>query len=190
MRFPLLYIGFLTGSNMLIYDIPGTFRTSINPKKDLQKISTQQTNIIYRNWYNQIMEHFHEIQFCTYLDEPNKEIDPFQYFQFKHILDKINIIEGYFQSSFKNDLLYLAWMPHHNTSDHNKHILALIVCHEYEECIILKSIIPHPGWSSRNIDSKELRKCLFALENDSKYLNITEFLNNTNNVRFCLDWMI
>jgi len=49
-------------------------------------------------------------------------------------------------------------------------------------------MLVNPSWSSENIESKELKRCLESIETATHLLNVTEFYNNPDNIRFKLDW--
>ena len=113
-------------------------------------------------------------------------------FSQNYILKNINTLESYFQSPMKEKYLYLAWVPEEINTKSQKDILALIVCNKEEEeeekKLVLKCIITNPSWSGENIESIELKKCLYALESKEYKLDITEFYKEPSNIRFKLDW--
>ena len=102
----------------------------------------------------------------------------------------INKLESFFQSSKKDSLLYLAWMPQEINTKLSKDILSLIICDTDEANIYLKCIIPNPAWTSDNIQSTELKKCLYALETKKQIINVTYFFNDPQNVRYKLEWTL
>ena len=169
------------------------YKTSKLPQTDLKVINAEQTNIVSRQWFNKIMEDFFEKQQLendkiSELERARRQRNALEDFSQNYILKNINKLESYFQSSMKERFLYLAWMPEEITTKSQKDVLALIVCDEKEESIILKCIITNPSWTCDNIESKELKNCLEALETKEHMLNITEFYSDPNNVRFKLDW--
>tara|TARA_Y100000816_G_C26104142_1_gene586109 strand:+ start:714 stop:1295 length:582 start_codon:yes stop_codon:yes gene_type:complete len=169
------------------------YKTSKLPQTDLKVISAQQTNFIKSQWYNKIMEDI-EIQQKDSWDNCK---DPIAWannqkitLESNPILKHINTLESYFQSSKKESLLYLAWMPQEINTKISKDILSLIICDSDDYNIYLKCIIPNPSWSSENIDSGELKKCLYSLETKEQILNVTQFFNNPANIRYKLDWSL
>lgn len=180
--------------------------TSKLPQRDLKVISAQQTNMISKTWYSIIMEEFFDKQkkysedeTLTKLESARIQRNSLKDFSQNYILKNMNTLESYFQSSMKDKYLYLAWMPPQITAtakdqDQDKdqeiyeQVLALVVCDKREDNLVLKCIITHPYWTSDNIEPKELKKCLEALETKEQILNVTEFYNDPSNIRFKLDW--
>jgi hypothetical protein len=182
--------------------------TSKLPQRDLKVISAQQTNMISKTWYSIIMEDFFDKQkkysedeTLTKLESARIQRNSLKDFSQNHILKNMNTLESYFQSSMKDKYLYLAWMPPQITAkaaaiakatakdkDIYEQVLALVVCDKQEDNLVLKCIITHPYWTSDNIEPKELKKCLEALETKEQILNVTEFYNDPSNIRFKLDW--
>ena len=192
--------------------------TSKLPQRDLKVISAQQTNMISKTWYSIIMEEFFDKQkkysedeTLTKLESARIQRNSLKDFSQNYILKNMNTLESYFQSSMKDKYLYLAWMPPQITAkataiakatakatakakdkdkdqDVYEQVLALVVCDKREDNLVLKCIITHPYWTSDNIEPKELKKCLEALETKEQILNVTEFYNDPSNIRFKLDW--
>ena len=173
--------------------IKSVYQTSKLPQTDLKVINAQQTNIIKSQWYNELME---DIQ-ISQIDSWENSNDPLAWasnqkktLESNPILKHINTLESFFQSSKKDSLLYLAWMPQEINSKLSKDILSLIICDTDESNIYLKCIIPNPAWTSDNIQSTELKKCLYALETKKQIINVTYFFNDPQNVRYKLEWTI
>ena len=184
--------------------------TSKLPQTDLKVISAQQTNMVSKTWYSIIMEEFFDKQkkysedeTLTKLESARIQRNSLKDFSQNYILKNMNTLESYFQSSMKDKYLYLAWMPPQITAtakakakatakdqdkDVYEQVLALVVCDKREDNLVLKCIITHPYWTSDNIEPKELKKCLEALETKEQILNVTEFYNDPSNIRFKLDW--
>jgi hypothetical protein len=154
------------------------YKTSKLPQTDLKVINAQQTNMIKSQWYNKLMEDI-ELQ---QKDSWDKCKDP--------LLKHINKLETYFQGSKKDSLLYLAWMPQEIHTKLSKDVLSLIICDTDDSNIYLKCIIPNPLWTSDNIPSTELKKCLYALETKQQIINVTHFFNDPQNVRYKLEWTL
>ena len=174
------------------------YKTSKLPQTDLKVISAQQTSMVSKHWFNKIMTDFFEKQ---QKDSENKKVSKLELarrqknaledFSQNYILKNINTLESYFQSPMKDKYLYLAWVPEEINTKSQKDILALIVCNKEEEeekKLVLKCIITNPSWSGENIESVELKKCLYALESKEYKLDITEFYKKPSNIRFKLDW--
>lgn len=173
--------------------IKNVYQTSKLPQTDLKVINAQQTNIIKSQWYNELME---DIQ-ISQIDSWENSNDPLAWasnqkktLESNPILKHINKLESFFQSSKKDSLLYLAWMPQEINSKLSKDILSLIICDTDEANIYLKCIIPNPAWTSDNIQSTELKKCLYALETKKQIINVTYFFNDPQNVRYKLEWTL
>jgi hypothetical protein len=173
--------------------IKKVYQTSKLPQTDLKVINAQQTNIIKSQWYNELME---DIQ-IQQIDSWENSNDPLAWasnqkktLESNPILKHINTLESFFQSSKKDSLLYLAWMPQEINSKLSKDILSLIICDTDEANIYLKCIIPNPAWTSDNIQSTELKKCLYALETKKQIINVTHFFNDPQNVRYKLEWTL
>ncbi len=183
------------------------YSTSKLPQTDLKVISAQQTNVVSKTWYSIIMEEFFDKQkrysedeTLTKLESARIQRNSLREFSKNYILKNMNTLESYFQSSMKDKYLYLAWMPPKDLSQDivqdlseekkeiYEQILALVVCDKQYDNLILKCIITHPFWTSDNIEPKELKKCLEALETKEQILNVTEFYNDPSNIRFKLDW--
>ena len=188
--------------------------TSKLPQTDLKVISAQQTNMVSKTWYSIIMEEFFDKQkkysedeTLTKLESARIQRNSLKDFSQNYILKNMNTLESYFQSSMKDKYLYLAWMPPQTKAtaiataiakakatakdqdkDVYEQVLALVVCDKREDNLVLKCIITHPYWTSDNIEPKELKKCLEALETKEQILNVTEFYNDPSNIRFKLDW--
>ena len=182
--------------------------TSKLPQTDLKVISAQQTNMVSKTWYSIIMEEFFDKQkkysedeTLTKLESARIQRNSLKDFSQNYILKNMNTLESYFQSSMKDKYLYLAWMPPQITAkaaaiakatakdqEIYEQVLALVVCDKREDNLVLKCIITHPYWTSDNIEPKELKKCLEALETKEQILNVTEFYNDPSNIRFKLDW--
>ena len=177
------------------------YKTSKLPQTDLKVISAQQTSMVSKHWFNKIMTDFFEKQ---QKDSENKRVSKLELarrqknaledFSQNYILKNINTLESYFQSPMKEKYLYLAWVPEEINTKSQKDILALIVCNKEEEeeekKLVLKCIITNPSWSGENIESIELKKCLYALESKEYKLDITEFYKEPSNIRFKLDWSL
>ncbi len=173
--------------------IKNVYQTSKLPQTDLKVINAQQTNIIKSQWYNELME---DIQ-ISQKDSWENSNDPLAWasnqkktLESNPILKHINKLESFFQSSKKDSLLYLAWMPQEINTKLSKDILSLIICDTDEANIYLKCIIPNPAWTSDNIQSTELKKCLYALETKKQIINVTYFFNDPQNVRYKLEWTL
>lgn len=173
--------------------IKSVYQTSKLPQTDLKVINAQQTNIIKSQWYNELME---DIQ-ISQIDSWENSNDPLAWasnqkktLESNPILKHINKLESFFQSSKKDSLLYLAWMPQEINTKLSKDILSLIICDTDEANIYLKCIIPNPAWTSDNIQSTELKKCLYALETKKQIINVTYFFNDPQNVRYKLEWTL
>ena len=173
--------------------IKSVYPTSKLPQTDFKVINAQQTNIIKSQWYNELME---DIQ-LSQKDSWENSNDPLAWasnqkktLESNPILKHINTLESFFQSSKKDSLLYLAWMPQEINSKLSKDILSLIICDTDEANIYLKCIIPNPAWTSDNIQSTELKKCLYALETKKQIINVTHFFNDPQNVRYKLEWTL
>ena len=173
--------------------IKKVYQTSKLPQTDLKVINAQQTNIIKSQWYNELME---DIQ-IQQIDSWENSNDPLAWasnqkktLESNPILKHINTLESFFHSSKKDSLLYLAWMPQEINSKLSKDILSLIICDTDESNIYLKCIIPNPAWTSDNIQSTELKKCLYALETKKQIINVTHFFNDPQNVRYKLEWTL
>tara|TARA_Y100000741_G_scaffold363535_1_gene351962 strand:- start:1235 stop:1807 length:573 start_codon:yes stop_codon:yes gene_type:complete len=183
------------------------YSTSKLPQTDLKVISAQQTNVVSKTWYSIIMEEFFDKQkrysedeTLTKLESARIQRNSLREFSKNYILKNMNTLESYFQSSMKDKYLYLAWMPPKDLSQDivqdlseekkeiYEQILALVVCDKQHDNLVLKCIITHPFWTSDNIEPKELKKCLEALETKEQILNVTEFYNDPSNIRFKLDW--
>ena len=188
--------------------------TSKLPQTDLKVISAQQTNMVSKTWYSIIMEEFFDKQkkysedeTLTKLESARIQRNSLKDFSQNYILKNMNTLESYFQSSMKDKYLYLAWMPPQTKAtaiataiakakatakdqdkDVYEQVLGLVVCDKREDNLVLKCIITHPYWTSDNIEPKELKKCLEALETKEQILNVTEFYNDPSNIRFKLDW--
>ena len=169
------------------------YKTSKLPQTDLKVINAQQTNIIKSQWYNKLMEDIKIQQDDSW--ENCK--DPLAWannqkktLESNPILKDINKLESYFQGSKKESLLYLAWMPEEINSKLSKDILYLIICDTDDSNIYLKCIIPNPSWTSDNIPSTELKKCLYALETKKQLINVTSFFNDPENIRYKLEWTL
>lgn len=172
--------------------------TSKLPQTDLKVISPLQTNIISKLWYEQIVnDRFNKLEdseenitFKNQIERAYYKHNKLENMANNHIIAGINTLESYFQSPKKDYYLYLSWMPIEINTQLSKDVLALLVCEKYNKTILLKSIIPNPCWCSENIDSTELKKCLLALESSSQTLQLDDFYNNHDNIRFKLDWNI
>jgi len=169
------------------------YKTSKLPQTDLKVINAQQTNIIKSQWYNKLMEDIKIQQ----NDSWENCKDPIAWannqkktLESNPILKHINKLESYFQGSKKESLLYLAWMPEEINSKLSKDILYLIICDTDDSNIYLKCIIPNPSWTSDNIPSTELKKCLYALETKKQLINVTSFFNDPQNIRYKLEWTL
>ncbi len=169
------------------------YKTSKLPQTDLKVINAQQTNIIKSQWYNKLMEDIKIQQ----NDSWENCKDPIAWannekkiLESNPILKHINKLESYFQGSKKESLLYLAWMPEEINSKLSKDILYLIICDTDDSNIYLKCIIPNPTWTSDNIPSTELKKCLYALETKKQLINVTSFFNDPENIRYKLEWTL
>jgi hypothetical protein len=169
------------------------YETSKLPQTDLKVINAQQTNFIKSQWYSKLMEDI-ELQQkdswenckdpLAWANNQKKTIDS------NPILKHINKLETYFQGSKKESLLYLAWMPQNINSKLSKDVLSIIICDTDDSNIYLECIIPNPSWTSDNIPSTELKKCLYALETKKKYINFTHFFNDPQNIRYKLEWTL
>lgn len=173
-----------------------TYKTSFYPNDDLKVITAQETNYISKQWYSKIMytikeyeKEIYQNKNLTHIDRLIKTKKYLENSPQNYILSSINTLEGYFQGTMKESLLYLAWMPEEETLKSTKDVLALIICNKEKRNIHLKCIIPNPSWSSENIESKELKRCLESIETATHMLNVTEFYNNPDNIRFKLDWI-
>jgi len=169
------------------------YKTSKLPQTDLKVINAQQTNMIKSQWYNKLMEDI-ELQQKDSWDNCK---DPLAWannqkktLESNPILKHINKLETYFQSSKKESLLYLAWMPQEINTKLSKDVLSLIICDTDDSNIYLECIIPNPAWTSDNIPSTELKKCLYALETKQQLINVTHFFNDPQNVRYKLEWTL
>ena len=169
------------------------YKTSKLPQTDLKVINAQQTNMIKSQWYNKLMEDI-ELQQKDSWDNCK---DPLAWannqkktLESNPILKHINKLETYFQSSKKESLLYLAWMPQEINTKLSKDVLSLIICDTDDSNIYLECIIPNPSWTSDNIPSTELKKCLYALETKQQLINVTHFFNDPQNVRYKLEWTL
>tara|TARA_B100000085_G_scaffold281845_1_gene309190 strand:+ start:907 stop:1518 length:612 start_codon:yes stop_codon:yes gene_type:complete len=179
------------------------YKTSKLPQTDLKVISAQQTSMVSKHWFNKIMTDFFEKQEkasenerISKLELARRQRNALEDFSQNYILKNINTLESYFQSPMKDKYLYLAWVPEEINTKSQKDILALIVCNkeedqsEEEKKLVLKCIITNPSWSGENIESIELKKCLYALESKEYKLDITEFYKEPSNIRFKLDWSL
>ena len=175
------------------------YKTSKLPQTDLKVLSAQQTSMVSKHWFNKIMTDFFEKQQkasenerISKLELARRQRNALEDFSQNYILKNINTLESYFQSPMKEKYLYLAWVPEEINTKSQKDILALIVCNKEEEeeekKLVLKCIITNPSWSGENIESIELKKCLYALESKEYKLDITEFYKEPSNIRFKLDW--
>ena len=167
-------------------------------------ITAQQTAIVSKQWFNKIMSDFFQKQQddsenskISKLELARRQKNALEDFSQNYILKNINTLESYFQSPMKEKYLYLAWTPEEVNTKSQKDVLALIVCNkeekhqsEEEKRLILKCVITNPSWSGENIESKELKKCLYALETKEHKLDITEFYKEPSNIRFKLDWSL
>jgi len=169
------------------------YKTSKLPQTDLKVINAQQTNIIKSQWYNKLMEDI-ELQQKDSWDNCK---DPLAWannqkktLESNPILKHINKLESYFQGSKKETLLYLAWMPQDINSKLSKDVLSIIICDTDDSNIYLECIIPNPSWTSDNIPSTELKKCLYALETKQQIINVSHFFNDPQNVRYKLEWTL
>ena len=81
-------------------------------------------------------------------------------------------------------------MPQNINSKLSKDVLSIIICDTDDSNIYLECIIPNPSWTSDNIPSTELKKCLYALETKKKYINFTHFFNDPQNIRYKLEWTL
>jgi len=197
----LLYISLITNSFSLQNRV---YKTSKLPQTDLKVISAQQTAMVSKHWFNKIMTDFFQKQQdesenskVSQLELARRQRNALEDFSQNYILKNINTLESYFQSSMKDKYLYLAWVPEEVNTKSQKDILALIVCDKEdnqsdpkENKLILKCIITNPSWSGENIESIELKKCLYALESKEYKLDITEFYKEPSNTRFKLDWSL
>lgn len=197
----LLYISLITNSFSLQNRV---YKTSKLPQTDLKVISAQQTAMVSKHWFNKIMTEFFQKQQdenenskVSQLELARRQRNALEDFSHNYILKNINTLESYFQSSMKDKYLYLAWVPEEVNTQSQKDILSLIVCdkeenqsHPQENKLILKCIITNPSWSGENIESIELKKCLYALESKEYKLDITEFYKEPSNTRFKLDWSL
>ena len=156
--------------------------TSRSPQSDLKIISPQQCNYIAKEWYNKIMIHSDKKSKNSIMKKIEKS-------PYDHIIQSVNLLESYFQSSKKNLYVYLAWMPIEEISKSSNDVLSIIVLDKIENTLHLKCIIQNPCWYSQNIDSKELKKCLISLQTEDQVLNMAEFLDNPINIRYKLDWL-
>ena len=169
------------------------YETSKLPQTDLKVINAQQTNFIKSQWYSKLMEDI-ELQQkdswenckdpLAWANNQKKTIDS------NPILKHINKLETYFQGSKKESLLYLAWMPQNINSKLSKDVLSIIICDTDDSNIYLECIIPNPSWTSDNIPSTELKKCLYALETKQQIINVSHFFNDPQNVRYKLEWTL
>ena len=196
----LLYISLLVTNSFSLQN--RIYKTSKLPQTDLKVISAQQTSVVSKHWFNKIMTDFFEKQQkasenekISKLESARRQKNALEDFSQNYILKNINTLESYFQSPMKDKYLYLAWVPEEINTKSQKDILALIVCNkededqsEEEKKLVLKGIITNPSWSGENIESIELKKCLYALESKEYKLDITEFYKESSNVRFKLDW--
>lgn len=171
-----------------------TYKTSLYPNNDLKEITAQETNYISKQWYSKIMYTVKEYETelsknknFTHIDRLVKTKKHMENIPQNYILSNINMLEGFFQSSMKDSYLYLAWMPEDKKA-RTIDILALVVCNKDNNDLILKCVIPNPSWSSENIESTELKRCIESIETATHMLNVTEFYNNPDNIRFKLDW--
>ena len=191
MKLHCIIFSFFTVSSFSL--INKIYKTSKLPQTDLKVINAQQTNIIKSQWYNKLMEDI-ELQ---QKDSWDKCQDPLAWannqkkiLESNPILKHINKLESYFQGSKKDSLLYLAWMPQEINTKLSKDVLSLIICDTDDSNIYLECIIPNPEWTSDNIPSTELKKCLYALETKLQIINVTHFFNDPQNVRYKLEWTL
>ena len=169
------------------------YKTAKLPQTDLKVINAQQTNFIKSQWYNKLMEDI-ELQQKDSWDNCK---DPLAWannqkktLESNPILKHINKLETYFQSPKKESLLYLAWMPQDINTKLSKDVLSIIICDTDDSNIYLECIIPNPSWTSDNIPSTELKKCLYALETKQQIINVSHFFNDPQNVRYKLEWTL
>ena len=191
MKLHCIIFSFFTVSSFSL--INKIYKTSKLPQTDLKVINAQQTNMIKSQWYNKLMEDI-ELQQKDSWDNCK---DPLAWannqkktLESNPILKYINKLETYFQSSKKESLLYLAWMPQEINTKLSKDVLSLIICDTDDSNIYLECIIPNPAWTSDNIPSTELKKCLYALETKQQLINVTHFFNDPQNVRYKLEWTL
>lgn len=191
MKLHCIIFSFFTVSSFSL--INKIYKTSKLPQTDLKVINAQQTNMIKSQWYNKLMEDI-ELQQKDSWDNCK---DPLAWannqkktLESNPILKYINKLETYFQSSKKESLLYLAWMPQEINTKLSKDVLSLIICDTDDSNIYLECIIPNPEWTSDNIPSTELKKCLYALETKQQLINVTHFFNDPQNVRYKLEWTL
>lgn len=191
MKLHCIIFSFFTVSSFSL--INKIYKTSKLPQTDLKVINAQQTNMIKSQWYNKLMEDI-ELQQKDSWDNCK---DPLAWannqkktLESNPILKYINKLETYFQSSKKESLLYLAWMPQEINTKLSKDVLSLIICDTDDSNIYLECIIPNPEWTSDNIPSTELKKCLYALETKHQLINVTHFFNDPQNVRYKLEWTL
>ena len=191
MKLHYIIFSFFTVSSFSL--INKIYKTSKLPQTDLKVINAQQTNMIKSQWYNKLMEDI-ELQQKDSWDNCK---DPLAWannqkktLESNPILKHINKLETYFQSSKKESLLYLAWMPQEINTKLSKDVLSLIICDTDDSNIYLECIIPNPAWTSDNIPSTELKKCLYALETKQQLINVTHFFNDPQNVRYKLEWTL
>ena len=191
MKLHCIIFSFFTVSSFSL--INKIYKTSKLPQTDLKVINAQQTNMIKSQWYNKLMEDI-ELQQKDSWDNCK---DPLAWannqkktLESNPILKHINKLETYFQSSKKESLLYLAWMPQEINTKLSKDVLSLIICDTDDSNIYLECIIPNPAWTSDNIPSTELKKCLYALETKQQLINVTHFFNDPQNVRYKLEWTL
>ena len=169
------------------------YKTSKLPHTDLKVINAEQTNYIKSLWYNKLMEDI-ELQQkdswenckdpLAWANTQKKTLDS------NPILKHINKLESYFQGSKKESLLYLAWIPEEINSKLPIDVLSLIICDTDNSNIYIECIIPNPSWTSDNIPSTELKKCLYAIETNKKNINFTHFFNDPQNIRYKLEWTL
>ena len=107
-----------------------TYKTSFYPNDDLKVITAQETNYISKQWYNKIMYTIKEYEKEIYQNENLTHIDRLiktkKYLENSpqnYILSSINTLEGFFQGTMKESLLYLAWMPEEESLKSTKELI-------------------------------------------------------------------
>ena len=149
------------------------YYTSHDPGSDLKLISHAQASLISNHWYKKITN-----------ESTNAN-------QQGHILKHVETLKSYIKSTKREKYSYFAWMPSEsNTTEKANLVMSIVVCEKESLKLDLMCIVPNPSWSSQNIESKELKRCIFGLERDGIIINITNFCNHQNNIRYKLDWFI
>jgi len=135
---------------------------------DLNVLTGAEASFVSKHWLNNILQ---SRKICK---------------EDKIIVENINKLESYIQSSFYNHSIndkYIAWMPLGYTKD----VLFIVVIESTDSENIVKLMIHSPFWESAQIESHFLLDALkFHSKKSNKKLELTQFLDE--NIRYKLEW--